>query len=161
MLATIMQESTSESEYIDRSTTVDTRYYYVLIAEDASENQSTPSDTLGYMRLGAVGLASMLPNGLLVPLDSDRNLQWIYYYDVAMENYTMTILSADNGLILRRELTPGNYIGVRERFTVPDTIILTSGSVYKWRVDMGGRYAEDREAAGSESLWATFLYSEP
>ncbi len=161
LLSTLMLESSSSSEYVDRSTKVNTHYNYVIIAEDASENQSTPSDTLGYMRLGAVGLASMLPNGLLVPLDSDRNLQWIYYYDVAMENYTMTILSADNGLILRCELTPGNYIGVRERFTVPDTIILTSGSVYKWRVDMGGRYAEDSEAAGSESLWATFLYSEP
>ena len=161
LLSTLLLESSSASEYIDRSTTVNTRYHYVLIAEDGSENQSTPSDTLGYMRLGAMSSASMLPNGLSVPLDSDRKMQWIYSYNVAMENYTLTILSADNGLILRREITPGNYIGGREYFTVPDTIVLTSGSVYKWRVDMGGRYEEGRETAGSESPWATFLYIAP
>ena len=161
LLATLAQASTSEAEYIDRSSRVNTRYHYVLIAEDASENQSTPSDTLGYRLLGAMSSASMLPNGLSVPLDSDRKLQWTYSFVVAMENYTMTILSADNGLILRRELIPGNYLGGIEYFTVPDTIVLSSGSSYKWRVDMGGRYVEDRETAGSESPWATFLYTGP
>ena len=161
LLSTLILESSSASEYIDRSTTIDTRYHYVLIAEDASENQSTPSDTLGYIRLSTMNSASMLPNGLSVPLDSDRKLQWTYSYGVAMENYTMTILSADNGLILRRELIPGNYIGGIEYFTVPDTIVLSSGSSYKWRVDMGGRYVEDRETAGPESPWATFMYTGP
>ena len=156
--STLMLESSSVLEYIDRSTAVNTRYHYVLFAEDGSENRSTPSDTLGYMRLGAISSASMFPNDLSVPLDSDRKLQWTYSYDVAMENYTMTILSADNGLILRREITPGNYIGVREYFNVPDTTVLISGSVYKWRVDMGGLYEENWETAGSESMWATFLY---
>jgi len=159
ILSTLMPESSSASEYIDRSTTVNTRYHYLLIAEDASENQSTPSDTLDYMRLGAISSASMQPNGFSVNLDSDRKFRWIYSLGAVVENYTITILSADNGLILRHELTPGNYIGDREYFTVPDTIVLRSGSIYKWRVDMGGRYAEDRETAGSESPWATFLYN--
>jgi len=159
LLSTLILESSSASEYIDRSTMVNSRYHYVLIAEDASENQSTPSDTLDYMRLGAMSSAWMLPNGLSVPLDSDRKLLWTFSFEVAMENYTITIMSADNGLILRRELTPGNYTGGRDYFTVPHTIVLTSGSVYKWRVDMGGHYAEGRETAGSESPWATFLYS--
>jgi hypothetical protein len=159
LLSTLMLKSSSASEYVDRSTMVNTRYHYVLIAKDASENQSTPSDTLGYMRITAINSAWMLPNGLSVALPPDRKLQWRYVYDVAMENYTMTILSADNGLILRRELTPGNYIGGTEYFTIPDTIVLSSGSSYKWRVDMGARYAEGRETIGSESSWVTFLYS--
>ena len=160
LLSTPMVESSSALEYVDRSTTVNTRYHYVLIAVDASENQSMPSDTLGYMRLAAINSALMLPNGLSIALAADRKLQWTYSYGVAMENYTMTILSPDRGLILRRELTPGDYIGGSEYFTVPDTIVLTSGSVYQWRVDMGGAYAEDCETAGSESPWATFLFSE-
>jgi hypothetical protein len=161
LLETLMLESYSDSEYIDRSTTVNTRYHYLLFAEDASGNISTPSDTLSYTRLSPINSSLMLPNGLLAPLDSDRELQWTYGYSVAMETYTMTILNADNELILRRELIPGNYIGGGEYYTVPDTIVLRSGNIYKWRVDMSGRYAEDCETAGSESPWATFLYSGP
>jgi hypothetical protein len=161
ILATLRLKSSSASAYIDRSTTVNTCYHYVNVAEDHSGNKSKPSDTLAYMRLNAISSAAMLPNGLSVPLDSNRKLQWTYNYDVAMENYTMTILSADNGLIIRRELIPGSYIGLTEYFAVPDSIVLISGSLYKWRVDMGGQYTGDAETAGSESPWATFLYSEP
>ena len=148
----------SELEYIDMNTTVNSHYQYVIVAEDASENQSAPSDTLDYIRLGEVRSTLMFPNGLSTPLNSHRNLQWTYSYNIAMENYTMTILNSDNGLILRRELTPRNYIGSAEYFTVPDTILLTQNRIYKWRVDMGGRFVEGRETAGSESAWATFLY---
>lgn len=147
--------------HIDRSTTVNTRYHYTLVARDGSENRSAPSDTLGYMRLAEVRSDLMLPNGLSVSLNSDRKLQWIYSYNVAMENYTITILDADNGLILRRELTPGNYIGSGEYFIVPDNIVLLSDCIYRWRVDMGGQYVEGCETAGSESDWATFLYTAP
>ena len=161
LLSTLMLESSSASEYIDRSATVNTRYHYMLIAEDGSENQSTPSDILSYMRLTAIHSASMLPNDSSVALAPDRKLHWSYNPAVAMENYTMTILSADNGLILRRELTPGNYIGSKEYFTVPDTIHSENNIIYKWRVDMGGRYVDGCETTGSESPWATFLYSGP
>ncbi len=159
LLSTLMLETSSEAEYIDRNATLNTRYCYVLIAKDASENQSMYSDTLSYLRLDAISSVGMLPNGLSVPLDSDRKLQWTYSYGVAMENYTVTITSAENGLILRRELTPSNYFGGTEYFTVPDTVVLTLGNIYYWRVDMGGRYAENCETAGSESPWATFLCS--
>ena len=161
LLSTLMLESSSASEYIDRSATVNTRYHYVLIAEDGSENQSTPSDTMSYIRLNAIHSASMFPNDLSVALATDRNLHWSYSYTVAMENYTMTILNADNGLILRRELAPGNYIDREEYFTVSDTIHLENGVIYKWRVDMGGRYVDGCETAGSESPWVTFLYNGP
>jgi hypothetical protein len=159
ILSTLMPESSSVSAYIDRSATVNTRYHYVLIAEDRSENQSTPSDTLSYMRLTAIHSASMLPNDLSVALATDRKLHWSYSYTVAMENYTMTILGADNGLILRCELTPGNFVGGEEYFTVSDTIHLENSIIYKWRVDMGGRYVDDCETVGSESPWAVFLFS--
>ena len=156
IISTLMVES-SAPEYIDRNATRGHRYHYVLIAEDVSMNQSTSSDTLSYI----VGFAAggMLPNGISMPLESDRKLQWYYSYQIAMENYTMTILNAENVLILRHELLPGNYIGNTEYFTIPDTIILKSGEVYKWRVDMGAQYLEGCETVGSESPWATFLYN--
>ena len=159
LLATLAQASTSEAEYIDRSSRVNTRYHYVLIAEDASENQSTPSDTLGYIRLGSISSDTMLPNGLAMMLPDDRKVKWTYGYSEAMENYTLTILNVESDLILRREMTPSNYIGGREYFTIPDAIVLVSGDVYKWRVDMGAQYVAGNETAGSESPWATFLCS--
>ncbi len=160
ILSTLMPESPSASEYIDRSTTVNTRYHYLLNAEDASENQSTPSDTLSYMRFSPIGDMLMLPNGLAMVLPQDRQVQWAYE-NVAMENYTLTILHVENNLILRRELTPGNYIGYTDYFTIPDEIVLLSGNVYKWRVDMGAQYVAGLETAGSESAWASFLYIAP
>ena len=161
ILATFMLESSSPSEYIDRSTTVRTRYHYILIAEDATKNQSMPSDTLYYMTLEVIRFADMIPNDLSVLLATNRKLQWSYNPFVDMEKYTITILSADNELILRYELTPSIYIGGAEYFTVPDTIVLIPGNIYKWRVDMGGRYVDGLETVGSESKWAIFLYSGP
>ena len=161
LLSTLMLELSSASEYIDRSTTIDTRYHYVLIAEDASENHSTASDTLNYMCFAALRSDRMLPNGLSPPIGTNRELQWEYIHQVAMENYTLTILNVVNDLILRCELTPGNYIGYTEYFTIPDTIGLLSEGVYKWRVDMGAQYVAGCETVGSESPWATFLYRGP
>jgi hypothetical protein len=161
ILSTLVLESSSALEYIDINATMSTRYYYVLVAEDASENQSTPSDTLGYMHFFATNSASMIPNGFSIALGANRKLRWYYMYAVDIENFTITILSADNGLILRRELTPDNYIGGTEYFTVPDTLVLTPANIYKWRVDTGGRYVDGRETVGSESAWATFLYRGP
>ena len=161
LLKTLVPESSSRLEYIDRESTTYTRYYYVLIAENYAGNQSLPSDTIGYMRFAAMNSALMHPNGLSVHLETDRKLQWAYNYHVAMENYTITIVAADSGFVLRRELTPGNFIGATEYFAIADTIDFLSGGIYKWRVDMGGQYAEGRETAGSESRWATFRYVAP
>jgi hypothetical protein len=162
LLETFMLESSLVSEYIDRNAIMSTRYHYTLIAEDASENQSTPSDTLSYMRFGPIWFDTMLPNGLAMILPYNRKVQWAYGYTGPMENYTLTITNVESDLILRRELTPGNYIaGGSEYFTIPDTIVLLSENVYKWRVDMGAQYVAGRETAGSESAWATFLYTAP
>ena len=161
LLETLMLGFSSESEYIDRNSSMNTQYHYMIIAKDASENKSTPSDTLSYRRFGAVGLEWMLPNGVAMVLPYDRKVQWAFRSDIGMENYTLNILNVEDDLILRREVTPGNYIGGAEFFTIPDTIILLSGNVYKWRVDMGAQYVAGRETAGSESAWATFLYTAP
>ncbi|MCF7826922.1 MAG: hypothetical protein K9M55_06330 [Candidatus Marinimicrobia bacterium] len=149
------------TEYIDRTNNVNRRYYYVIIAENDAGNQSTFSDTLSYIRFGAITAVSLQPNGVDIMLPQDRKVQWTYEDDVALENYTLTILNGENDLILRRQLTPGNYIGGIEYFTIPDTILLLSGDIYKWRVDMGAQYVDGRETAGSESAWATFLYTAP
>ena len=161
LLSTLMLESSSSSEYVDGSTKVNTHYHYVLIAEDASENQSTPSDTLSYMQFGVLGIFEMLPNGSAMVLPRDRKVQWTDVLNVAVENYTLTILNVENNLMLRRELTPGNYTRDPQYFTIPDTIMLLSGNVYKWRVDIGAQYVAGRETAGCESAWATFLYTAP
>jgi hypothetical protein len=161
LLASITQASIYRTQYIDRNTTIDTRYHYVLIAENDSETQSVYSDTLNYMLLTAIWSESMTPNGLSVGLPPDRKLLWWYRYAVAMESYTITILSAENELVCRRELTPRNYTVGTEYFTLPDELVLTLGNTYKWRVDMGGSFTENRETAGCETQWATFLYSGP
>jgi hypothetical protein len=161
LLSRIETEISNTGEYIVPASPTNRRYYYVLVAEDAAECQSTPSDTLNYMRFTALRSDWMFPNGLSSPLDPDRELKWHYYYAVEMENFTLTVLNAENNLILRRELTPSNYVGGVEVFTIPDTIVLLSGNVYKWRVDLGACYVAGRETAGSESPWATFLYTAP
>ncbi len=159
LLSSLESGTQSVIEFIHRSPTVQSRYYYILIAEDASGNLSLPSDTLSYLRFSAVDPASMQPNGLATPLNSMRKLQWGYTTTVAMENYVMTILDIENNLVLRQELVPGNYVGGPEYFTIPDTITLQSEHVYKWRIDMGAQYLDGRETAGAESLWAIFLYN--
>jgi hypothetical protein len=159
LLSRLETKNVQITEYIDLTSRPNICYYYVLVAEDATENQSTPSDTLSYMSFGAFGSDRMLPNGLAMVLPHDRKVQWTFGNNIAMEIYTLTILNIENDLILRRELTPGNYIGGTEYFIIPDTIVLLSGNVYKWRVDIGAQYVAGRETAGSESAWATFLYT--
>lgn len=158
LLLDVETEAENIGGYIDRATSTNSRYSYFLVAQDDAENQSTSSDTLSYIRFSAIGSERMLPNGMSTPLETNRKLQWRYYYIVVMENYTVTILNIENELMLRRELTPANFTDGTESFTIPDTLVLLSGNVYKWRVDMGAQYVSGRETAGSESAWATFLY---
>jgi hypothetical protein len=155
---TYVVEPNSESVYIDKLAAIDTRYYYYTIAEDGSGNKSAPSDTLDYMLLNSITSNSMAPNDPLAALPVDRRLQWWYRYQVAMENYTITILSVEDELILRIEMTPGNYIEGNENFMVPDIVDMETGGLYRWRVDMAGNFEGESETAGSESEWANFVF---
>ena len=161
LLSRIESATQSAIEFIHRSSRPEIRYYYVLISKDLSGNLSLPSDTLSYQLLNPVISADMRPNGLALPLNSDRRLEWAFQYSIAMENYLITILDNQDNIVLRKELVPGNYTGGWEYFTIPDTIALQSESVYKWRIDMGSQYMDGRERSGSESPWASFLYSGP
>ena len=154
-------DSTPETEYIDSDAHIRTEYFYKIVAEDASGGISESSDSVGYSLLQPIRSEWMRPNGLNDRLEEDRTLHWVYFYVVAMENYYFTILNHHDELVIRGALLPGDYISGYEYLHIPDSIILMPGNYYKWRIDTGANHNNGREATGSESAWATFLYSDP
>ena len=148
----------NELNFLDSDVQLNTQYFYALKAEDISNNVSDFLDTLDYTLLPGISLATMSPNGLSDTLSLDRTLSWRYRYQVAMEDYCLTILSSDNNLVMRAVFNPGNYVGGVESWKIPPVITLDSGIVYNWRIDTGALYSGQRERSGSESPWATFLY---
>jgi hypothetical protein len=145
-------------EFIDNNIAIGTKYFYKLLAEDISGHKSPFSDTLGYTLMAKVNSGRMDPNGLLEELKNTRQLSWQYVMNIAMENYCLTILSENDALIWRELIQPTVYTDGLETWTLPESAILSSGSNYKWRVDMGAQYVNDRETRGSESEWASFIY---
>jgi hypothetical protein len=157
-LAIVQSSGGLKLEYIDRRFILNKPLLYMLKAKDFSGNISDCSDTLSYQRLSAVSLQTMTPNGQDETLGNHRRLAWSYNDNIAMEEYCITMLDADNVLIARQVFTPGTYIGGREYWTIPNDKILEHNTVYKWRIDMNGQYRNGIELAGSESQWATFRY---
>jgi len=101
----------------------------------------------------------MVPNGLDETLGPNRELHWQYNYSEVMENYTITILNAEDNLVFRSEYIPTTYIyGGTEYFIIPDSINMIDEEIYKWRIDTQANYVSSIETAGSESSWASFLY---
>ena len=147
--------------YVDRSVAMNVRHEYTLKSEDNAGNCSAFSDTCGYTLMSPVQALNMQPNGLSVGLGTERELSWIYDYAIAMEDYCLTLQSTNNQFMLRHILNPGNYVGIRERWQIPDSVLLIPGNSYQWRVDMQAGYTGGRESAGSESAWAWFLYPGP
>jgi hypothetical protein len=147
-------------EYVDNSVIRGIKYYYKLLAIDDGDNSSDYSDSTYYTLL-PVSVEDMAPNGANQILGEDRLLSWHYLFWIEMEDYCFTILNTDNQLVLRQLLMPRNYIGGYESWQIPDSIRLLSGTVYKWRLDIGAIYVDGKETAGSESSWATFLYLGP
>ena len=145
-------------EYVDYEVSAGIQYCYVIRAVDQSGVFSTASDSIHYSLLTAINIANMFPNARNDQLPDDRKLRWSYNYVIEMEDYIITILSDDNELITRQIFTPQNYLGWTEYWQIADEIGLDSGAVYRWRVDVGAKYVEGVELAGSESNWATFLY---
>jgi len=157
-VARIDMEATPQCEFIDTQVTYRTNYFYRLYKENSAGNISEYSDSVLYYLLLPVSNQLMSPNGITTPLNKNRTLSWTYSLSVEMESYNITILSANNDLLIRENLMPSNYSGGREDWAIPYEIILNSGHTYKWRVECGARYIDGIENAGSESHWATFLY---
>ncbi len=159
LLATHTVASDPVCAYTNLSAIRSVKYLFKIKAGDASDNTSEFSEEMLYTLLPALNSATMLPNGLSSPLPTSRNLSWSYSYTAAMEDYCITILDIEGIFIKRGTFSPGNYTGGTETWTIPSDVVLIPGRVYKWRVDMGAQYIDGLETAGSESAWATFLYT--
>jgi hypothetical protein len=149
----------NELSFLDSDVRVNTQYFYALKAEDVSSNVSEFSDTLDYTLQPRINLAMMSPNGLSDTLGLDRALSWRYSYQVAMEDYSLTIVDPLGDLIFRDRFSPGNYVSRAESRMIPYSILFQGGQTYRWRIDTGAQYTDQLERSGSESPWATFLYA--
>jgi hypothetical protein len=158
LLAYLEIDALQKLEYVDASVQTGVRFYYKIRCEDDSNNLSAFSDSVYYTLISAIGVETMIPNNQSILTDQNRILTWRYYHGIAMENYSLTLLNEDNGLVKRAIFTPRTYTGSEERWSIPIEIDLISNRIYKWRIDLCADYVEDRETSGSESFWATFLY---
>ena len=145
--------------YIDKNVAKNIPYYYKICAVGSSGNKSDYSDSLSYTSLKIINPHSMVPNGQSVSLPQDRKLLWRNYCLNEMEDYCITVLTQENELVTRTLLQPTDYFMGEEYFQIPAESILDSGGIYRWRVDVGAQYVDNRETSGSESSWATFLYA--
>jgi hypothetical protein len=159
LLVRIAVESMTALEYIDIETSVGIEYYYKLKAEDISNNQSDYSDYESYSLLSPILINEMIPNGITMALNVERQLSWHYTYNIGMEDYCLTVITEKHELVMRQVLSPNIYIGGIETFAIPETITMQNDLIYKWRIDTGANYDHGIESTGSESLWATFIYS--
>jgi len=153
-------ESMDNLGFLHSDVNIRVKYYYKLKAEDAAENYSDFSDSLFYTLLPPLPYDGLLPNGSTSVLQSARQLSWFYDYYIAMENYCLTILSQDNDFILRTIISPTGYVSRTETWIIPESVVLNSKQIYKWRIDIGAEYIYNRETLGSESIWATFLFDD-
>jgi hypothetical protein len=158
LLARLEINKSTSLSHLDSDVSLETIYYYKMKAEDESGNRSEFSDSLGFALLPQIQIARMSPNGLSDRLNSARKLFWGYDGEIEMEDYCLTITDANGSSVYRQAFSPGNYTSGSESKTLPASLTLVSGEVYRWRVDTGARYINGLETAASESLWATFLY---
>jgi hypothetical protein len=159
LLSRVNQQNSAVMQYVDSEVQNNIKYSYRIKAEDISGNRSDFSTAVTYKVFPQILQSSLQPNGIHMQLPIDRTLHWIYYHNVEMEDYLMTILDVSNDdLILRIPFNPGDYTNWNESWVIPDSVLFKSRNIYKWRIDMAGAYADGVENAGSESVWATFLY---
>jgi len=158
LLTRLETNSYPDPNYIDGRVDVNVTYYYTIEAEDASGNTSELSDPAFYKLLLQIKNEYMTPSGQTTPLDENRALSWFAISQIDLEDYCLTLLSQENELLARIVLQPKNYTGLKESWYIPDTVVLKSGNIYKWRIDVGAKYVAGRETVGSESPWALFLF---
>jgi hypothetical protein len=160
LISRVDTETNNILEYLDYTALIRTDYRYTLKAEDNSGNHSEYSESLKYELLPQISANSMTPNGFGDTLENGRQLTWFYNHTFEMEDYILTLLTQQNELVIRTILTPKNYVSGSEIWTIPDDVILESKNIYLWRIDLGAQYIYGLETVGSESAWATFIYSE-
>jgi hypothetical protein len=151
-------ESTISFNFLHSEAAIRTNYYYKLKAEDSAGNYSVFSDSIGYTLLPSLDMETMTPNGNRDTLNNSRSLSWKYNYDIEMENYCLTLLTQNNELIYRILISPTDYVNGQEWWQIPESVVLDSTEIVKWRIDVGAQYINDLETFGSESNWATFSY---
>jgi hypothetical protein len=149
----------SKLEYVDESVKTKTQYYFKLKAEDSARNRSGFSDSTGFSVLRQIPGSRMNPNGLSDALNIERILIWWYDTSLEMEIYCLTLTTKSNDFITRCVFNPGDYTGGTEFFIIPNSIDLEQSQIYKWRIDASTLYVNGIETAGSESPWATFIYT--
>jgi hypothetical protein len=159
IISRIDVESNSSMEYVDQNIEPRLKYSYKIKSENTANNLSDYSDKASYSLLPLHGADSMVPNGSTQVIDVDRTLSWSYFYIVEMEDFCLTILTTKNEFITREIILPGGYVGRPEYWSIPEEILLVSGTVYKWRIDSSAKYLNGIETSGSESPWASFLYN--
>lgn len=151
-------ESISSFNFLHSGAGTQNTYFYKLKAEDTAGNLSDFSESTSYTLLPAVHLETMYPNGNSDALKNDRLLNWRYSYTTEFEDYCLTILTQFNELIVRVQLSPADYVNAKESWWIPDSLVFAPNQLYKWRIDLGAQYVNNRETFGAESAWATFLY---
>jgi hypothetical protein len=156
--AVVKASSLSQYEYSDDRAVAQVTYQYKIQAEDGGGGASEFSNIQEYTLLLDINYEQMIPNNFSSQLCNENGLCWVYRYNTEMENYTITVLTEENQLIIREIFSPQNYTGGREYWYFPTHITLDSGNVYKWRIDMNARFVGEVETSGAESEWATFLY---
>lgn len=161
LLAIVDQTSQKQYEYIDIEVQVGQMVYYSIVALDGTQNVSVPSDSIYYCLHQFIRSDMMIPNGLSEPLSISRTLNWRNFYLDATEDYCLTILSLAGEFLLRQRVQPQNYVGGVEIWAIPDDVVFEANQQYQWRIDTGARYVEGVETAGSESIWASFVYVSP
>jgi hypothetical protein len=139
-----------DSTYLDYGVTLDTRYYYYLLAVNDGGERSEPSDTLSYKLIQkATGLLPVGETAIAKPVFSwhDPNTpQKAFYVIRLMESATKQVVWLS--------LIPSSYSGDREtvQFNDDGTAPIDSlggGIDYQWRVDVVG----SEDCSGSESEW--------
>ena len=156
-IAIIEKYNSPGIEYIDQDIHTNTRYFYKLQAEDESGNFSDSSATISYMVFSSAGFFRMEPNGLTDGFIENRTLKWWSSYTLGIEDYILTVLTTHNEILIRVRIQPTNYVSESEEWQIPYEVDLVFGEQYLWRIDMGARYENGVETAGSESPWASFL----
>jgi hypothetical protein len=147
-------------DYRDQQAERNNGYYYYIIATDQSGNKSEPSDTLFYYSMEPVKFSAMRPVGTTDSLIYPFRLHWIYPVEVAMETYTLTILTNEGDVCLRTVLVPLSYVSDMEYYEIQPGIDLDGPGIYSWRIDCNARYEAGVETYGSESKWAKFTFVE-
>lgn len=158
LISRIEKTLSEDGRYVDANVLARTEYFYKMRVEDSSGNMSGFSDSSGYTLFPSIDINTMEPNNRNVALATDRRLRWTYGYGVEMEDYTITLLTEFNDLVLRDRFSPSNYVNGIEAWMIPDSIELLADNIYKWRVDTGAKYDNGLEFCGSESPWAKFIY---